>query len=86
MMIGLGTNMPGKAVMILPPLSVRTVIQVVGSWFLSKPITLLTLTVRCRSREPGIGVPGSDDISRKWDRISGMGMVNLPESGCLGIL
>lgn len=86
MMIGFGTKMPGKAVMILPPLSVSTEIQVVGSPFRSKPTVLLTLTIRCISREPGIGVPGSDAISRKWDRISGMGMVNLPQSGCLGIL
>jgi len=86
MMIGFGTKMPGKAVVILPPLSVRTVIYVVGSWFLSKPTILFTLTVRSVSREPGIGVPGSDAISLKWDRISGIGMVNLPESGCRGIL
>jgi hypothetical protein len=85
-MIGLGAKMPGKAVVILPPLSVSTEILVVGSPFLSKPTVLFTLTVRCVSREPGIGVPGSVDISRKWERISGMGMVNLPQSGCRGIL
>ena len=86
MMIGLGTKMPGKAVVILPPLSDNTVIKVVGSWFRSNPSILLTLTVLCKSREPGIGVPGYADISLKWERISGIGIVNLPESGCLGIL
>ena len=58
----------------------NTVIKVVGSWFLSNRIILVTLTVLCKSREPGIGVPDSADISLKWDRISGIAIVNLPES------